>query len=487
MKKTLKTVENDIVLSVVISVFCSIIVISCVYFFLDRRSDESIDKIADSEMRRIIDNYTLNFISNIGIIVNSTEINDFIRSGPETRTKTHSNVLRVMSAAPVEEELSGWKFIDNRQRNIISAGIETDYYLSLELCYLSSGLNPEFGNCTARLIIYFNRHKLMNKLISYDDRIKKCKSCKIIHLFNSDIYSSFNVDSNVSVSLAFSKDKLISIFPVWIFLLFPIAGLLSVAFWSKKRIADILKKDVVNPITSVCKGDLSRIDEYETSTVEEIVDINIRYQLLQTRAIATEKEKRRIANELHDALGPIIIKLRWDVYKLLGFNKDNSKTQDLIKNILGSVDHLFNGTNDIIELLRPEVIDTLGLKRAIESIFSEWECVNKFSVKFDYELGKHELPDIINQAIYRIIQEAMTNLVKHSHASKVTISLCYHNKNLLKLSISDNGVGFSVEDKRNHGHGIVSMKERAISIGGELRINSSKDSGTTIEALLPTF
>lgn len=485
MSKTLKTVENNLVLSVVFSVIISIFVVFLFYFYTLNANKHALEKVANSKLNNVVDNYKYNFLSKVGVIASSTEVVDFLRSGKKTRKRLKANLLRVMARMPKDKEIAGWKFTGKNKQSLMEIGITTGLALELGLCYLSSGLSAKYGDCNASLIIYFDSNKLINKIKSFDSNVKECTSCSKIKLFSSDINMFFLIESDIGVNINYDVGYS---FYEWPFLIVSICALIWVGFSSKRRISRILRGDIINPLTDVCrKYKDSDNTVYAESTVEEIIDIRMKYKLLQTQTFTAEKEKRKLANELHDALGSFIIKLRWEVAEILKRNRDNKSDLPLIRSALESVDYLLKATDDIIEFLRPEVVDTLGLKEAIRSLIIDFEGVQQFTVELSVYLNDTSLPDVSSHSAYRIVQEALTNIVKHSNASVVEISievLAYNHEECLQITIKDNGRGFDNNVYKN-GHGLSSMRERSLSLGGHFDIISKLNRGTKIEVILP--
>lgn len=201
MSKTLKTVENNLVLSVVFSVIISIFVVFLFYFYTLNANKHALEKVANSKLNNVVDNYKYNFLSKVGVIASSTEVVDFLRSGKKTRKRLKANLLRVMARMPKDKEIAGWKFTGKNKQSLMEIGITTGLALELGLCYLSSGLSAKYGDCNASLIIYFDSNKLINKIKSFDSNVKECTSCSKIKLFSSDINMFFLIESDIGVNI----------------------------------------------------------------------------------------------------------------------------------------------------------------------------------------------------------------------------------------------------------------------------------------------
>ena len=141
----------------------------------------------------------------------------------------------------------------------------------------------------------------------------------------------------------------------------------------------------------------------------------------------------------------------------------------------------------IITELRPAALDSIGLSAALEALFDRHRTINDLEVD-----GRVLVPDRdpdggtlgleLEATVYRLVQEALTNVVKHAQASVVKVSVAVEGDRLV-AEVVDNGSGFAV-DEAHRGFGLTGMRERVLMAGGELRIDSS-NAGTTIRATLP--
>lgn len=229
------------------------------------------------------------------------------------------------------------------------------------------------------------------------------------------------------------------------------------------------------------------------SGLEQLEAARAKRKLAQQNSLTSvrfvESEKKRIARELHDQLGQVLATVLFDARAIA---QDNS--QDLVSmqkragRIIESLSSLFAQVNNIIDSLRPEVLDTLGLGQALQSLIDHWHQVAPschFTLKMDW--GLNELPDDINISLYRITQECFTNIMKHSNATKVAIGLTVVHKrkrDTVVLHIKDNGEGFDV-DTTPAGGGLQSIRQRAEALGGNARFKSSPSTGTHVIVTLP--
>jgi two-component system sensor histidine kinase DegS len=207
---------------------------------------------------------------------------------------------------------------------------------------------------------------------------------------------------------------------------------------------------------------------------------------------AQEIERKRIARDMHDGpaqyLSNLIIKTELCI-KLL--DKDIDKTKLELQSLRALIRSTIDETRRLIFNLRPMSIDDLGLiptlERFIDKISSEHDLDIELLVHYDIN---EKMADVITLAVYRIIQEAVNNVVKYAEATKVVVELTIDADNFLEVSVRDNGVGFDIDDtwlnlKNNKGFGISMMKERTNLLLGQFSIVSNNQNGTVISSRIP--
>lgn len=205
---------------------------------------------------------------------------------------------------------------------------------------------------------------------------------------------------------------------------------------------------------------------------------------------AHEQERKRIAGELHDGLGQILSAAKIGVKKMLSDGVDSRAGTTHEPTI--SLPHIIQSAIDevrrISHNLRPSILDDLGIIAAINSLCLDFEKVNEtITVKQRICARDEDIPDKIKIVIYRVLQEACTNIVRHSCADRVTVHLSSVSGALL-LRIHDNGAGFDMQTlharkESNRGLGVTSMQERIKFSGGHFTLTSSPGKGTTVRAL----
>jgi len=195
---------------------------------------------------------------------------------------------------------------------------------------------------------------------------------------------------------------------------------------------------------------------------------------------ARENERYSIARDIHDHLGQILTGLKMDISILNKKLADYPALQEKIPILNNELNEAIKITRKIIEELRPPALDDLGLNAAIESYIEEFaqrtgiQCVLNSTPELDNIKNKNAI------TIFRVVQEALTNILRHSKASVVKISFSLNPDDHLMLSIEDNGTGFEMKKSKKN-FGIIGMRERINLINGEFNIDSSPGKGTKIQ------
>jgi signal transduction histidine kinase len=198
---------------------------------------------------------------------------------------------------------------------------------------------------------------------------------------------------------------------------------------------------------------------------------------------ATLQERNRIAREIHDSLGHVLTAQSIQLENALLFCKtDTIKTKHylLTAQQLGST--ALQDVRQSISTLRSNPLQEISLKTAIAHTINEFRAITGISPTCRIDILS-DIPIEINTTIHRIIQEAFTNIYKHSAASQVHLDLC-ERMGALVLHILDNGRGFCL-DQNTSGFGIQGMRERALTVGGQFTLTSEPGKGCTVEVVVP--
>jgi signal transduction histidine kinase len=215
-----------------------------------------------------------------------------------------------------------------------------------------------------------------------------------------------------------------------------------------------------------------------------------RRDLLRVMMTAQEEERRRIARELHDetsqALASFTVNLETTIAALPGDAKEaNVRLRELQARVVKTLE----GIHDVVYELRPTVLDDLGLVAAVRWQLENVVARSGVETQFETEGDERRLPQATETAVFRIIQEASNNIVRHAGAETATITLTF-SQGALVVHIEDDGKGFDVREmidrrKGSRGLGLLGMRERAESLGGTMQVWSEPGSGTKIDISIP--
>jgi signal transduction histidine kinase len=197
-----------------------------------------------------------------------------------------------------------------------------------------------------------------------------------------------------------------------------------------------------------------------------------------------EEEKKRISRELHDNFGQMLTSIKMNLELL---NDKSKRPDELISDINKQLEDARKEIREISYRLRPRVLDDFGLAPALNTLCEDISAKSGIKGIFQSHNYSEKLNPEIETNIYRIVQEALNNIVKHSKASEFFVQLIKH-EDKLTISIDDDGKGFNPSDNNKRsksGMGMISMSERAISLNGKFNISSAPLKGTEILVEIP--
>ena len=214
---------------------------------------------------------------------------------------------------------------------------------------------------------------------------------------------------------------------------------------------------------------------------QELRDLAARLQTVR------EEERTRIARELHDELGQALTGLKMDLSWVRGrLPRTQSDLSDRLLNSITRLDGTVDSVRRIATELRPGVLDLLGLVAAIE--WQSQEFFRRTGIETDLDLQSDDSPvdDVRATTIFRILQEALTNVARHAGATRVRIGVL-QTQDELRLVVADNGRGITpVELAGRSSLGLIGIRERAIACGGVLEIAGQPGEGTRVEVRIPS-
>jgi len=257
--------------------------------------------------------------------------------------------------------------------------------------------------------------------------------------------------------------------------------LAATAFWSLPVAAVLAERDRLLAALSLVNSRLAVEDERKSQLV-----VGLRRRLVN----AEERERLRLSHELHDQTGQSLtaamLELK-DIEPLV--TEDGRKRLHILRERMAEIGKTLHR---VAWELRPASIDELGLASALNNYISEWG--SHYGIETDFYSGGDpkldELSDEARTTIFRIAQEALTNVVKHARGAASVSVVIKRVNTMIQLVIEDDGCGFNTNPEVEHadnrkGFGLAGMRERLFSLGGELEIESSVSTGTTIFARIP--
>jgi len=239
-------------------------------------------------------------------------------------------------------------------------------------------------------------------------------------------------------------------------------------------------KTVGLQIVAIDITERKRAEEETRQSREEFRNLSAHLQSVR------EQERRRIAREIHDDLGQKLTALKMDVFWMSKrFTEDQRILLEKARSMSRMIDQTIATVKRISTELRPGLLDDLGLAAAIEWQAREFQL--RTGVSCEVEIGSENMrfPQDLSVSAFRIFQEALTNVTRHSRATRVAVRLIKKDDFLL-LEVSDNGRGITREQIHHpNSLGIIGMRERASSIGGDVEIDRGKTGGTSITMKIP--
>jgi PAS domain S-box-containing protein len=222
-------------------------------------------------------------------------------------------------------------------------------------------------------------------------------------------------------------------------------------------------------------------------------------QLYETRLLAQhmaevqEKERRHLSQELHDELGQCLTAIKTDAVLISNRSEAvDSKIHVSARAIIDVTSHIYDVVHNMITRLRPSPLDDLGLVATLEESIAKWQQ-RQSQIEFKLELAGelNDLGETLSMTVFRVVQEALTNAVRHADATEIMIQVQRQEQtvatgDLLSLTITDNGKGMVVEDFHSEvDFGLLGMRERVRSLSGQFEIVSVLGEGLSIQITIP--
>jgi signal transduction histidine kinase len=256
-------------------------------------------------------------------------------------------------------------------------------------------------------------------------------------------------------------------------------------------LGSILLYALLHILTSSRRAALELAQEMTSELRESQSKLQLSHQKLRRLADHAyqikEMERKRIAREIHDDLGQSLLALRIEAELLAGRTKGtHSHLHKRARATLLQIDTTIKSVRQIINDLRPTVLD-LGLSAAVEWQVNQFQRRTGIQCDIRDDHGEIALPDHCATAFFRILQESLTNIVRHANATRVEVELRL-NGGWLSLTVRDNGCGLPPGGRNKYGSfGLVGIEERIVILGGTCAVFSEPDGGTTVMVSAPVI
>lgn len=241
----------------------------------------------------------------------------------------------------------------------------------------------------------------------------------------------------------------------------------------------------MNVVLEYLSGDLNQVTRIlESAKNRQMLGLKI--------ILAQEEERKRIAREIHDGPAQAManIVLRSEIAERMLDRQEYISAKEELSDLKGQIRSGLEEVRKIIFNLRPMALDDLGLIPTLRKYVQDFEDRTKIRIQFDVNGVETRLPSAMEVAVFRLVQEALSNVWKHAQATYVNVELTYQ-KQMVKIVVRDNGVGFAVDKleakiARGNAHfGIMGMRERVELLEGRMEIESGRNAGTKITMVIP--
>jgi PAS domain S-box-containing protein len=238
---------------------------------------------------------------------------------------------------------------------------------------------------------------------------------------------------------------------------------------------------------SACK--LIFNDITELRTLEAVKERNEQLHSLSKNILcARENERKSVAREVHDQLGQIMTALKIDLMWLQRkLPKESQALMTKVETMLGHINIGIQSIRDIVLQLRPLILDDLGLEAAMEWHARKYLKSARVKYTINFEVNETLLSEDLKIVLFRIFQEALSNVLRHSKATKILISLTQEDETLI-LQIVDNGIGVTQKEIDNsESFGLIGIRERLYPYAGLLSVSGHEGMGTTLRVCIENF
>jgi len=258
----------------------------------------------------------------------------------------------------------------------------------------------------------------------------------------------------------------------------------------RSALSDIEKGNYQLELPRFRLPELDRISQQFNHMAKVLLESKAKNQSLTQRSLEIQEEERRhLAQELHDELGQTIAAIKAVAAAIMNDkNPDKNRINSSVKTIIEYSDHIYQVAKNMMHRLRPSVLDEFGLVKALQSMIDDWNSrQDDIFCHFSFSDIPTDLTELLNISLFRIVQESLTNALKHSSASKILITMnkvVSSGSEYIHLNIHDDGVGLD-KAKPMTGLGLPGMKERVEMNHGTFDLISEPNNGLAIKISIP--
>ncbi len=209
-------------------------------------------------------------------------------------------------------------------------------------------------------------------------------------------------------------------------------------------------------------------------------------RLSQKYLLVQEEERRNLAREMHDEMGQCLNAIKLDAVSICDLSKGlHPEIERGAGSIVEIANHVYDVVRSMMQRLRPAALDVLGLRDAVGDLVDQWRRRNpSVTCGFESEGDLSGLDELTNITVYRLVQECLTNVAKHSGATHVYIGVARTDASELRITVRDNGRGMDLHAKRS-GLGLVGLRERVEALHGRVELTGALGAGMHVTARLP--
>ncbi len=323
---------------------------------------------------------------------------------------------------------------------------KNDFKLSLEYKTAYASLKDSLNN--------FEQQKALSDLTIKHQLDQKLKDLKLLELENKSVLSKFSITRNSLYALTLGCVGLL------VLLYF------VVNFYNQKMKVEKIINDQQH--------------EIDSQKIRELED-NIKISSMQSMIVGQEKERERIATDLHDSLGGLLsaVKLQFDQVKTVS---SNGKYEESYNKATDLLDTAVSEVRNISRNLQPSALKKLGLVSAIKDLINRFDAKDNPEIFFQYYNMEEKINDITALSIYRIIQELLNNTIKHANAKEVLIQITREGNEII-IEYEDDGVG--IDQNKKKGMGLDNINYRVNFLKGTMSIDSDTNKGVSFLIRIP--